>query len=349
MSEEARGMATHDAGDHDLKPLSPREGVEMFIEEKRDDVAEKTLQNYKYTLDTFLEFCAEHEIENLNALSGRDVHRYRTWRRRQDVKKVTLKGNLAKLRVFLGFAARMDAVEPGLREKVKLPELEREDEARDIKLAEDRADEILDYLERFHYASRDHVVMALLWHTGIRLGTLRAFDLEDYDPDGGCLYVRHRPKTGTPLKNGEKAERAIAIGPHYVQVISDYIQHNRAGVKDEYGREPLIASNQGRLSEGAVRTTVYQATQPCFIGGCPHDREPVTCEATDYGNEAKCPSSRSPHGIRRGAITRTLREGTPEEVVSDRMNVSKDVLEKHYDQRTEVEKMEIRREFLEDV
>lgn len=332
----------------ELKPLSPAEGVEMYVEQRRGEVSEKTLHNHKYRLDTFLEFCEEYEIGNLNSLSGRDIHRYRTWRRKQGIEKATLKGNLATLRVFLEFAANIEAVEPGLREQVKLPELDRGEEARDVQLNAERAEQILEYLNQFHYASRDHVVLGIVWHTGIRLGTLRAFDVDDFDREASCLDVRHRPETGTPLKNKYAAERSIAVGSYYQRVIEDYISHNRDNVEDEYGREPLITSAQGRLSEGAVRTTVYQVTQPCLIGECPHDRTPETCEATEYGKESKCPSSRSPHGVRRGAITKTLLDGTPEEIVSDRMNVSSEVLEKHYDQRNEREKMEIRREFLED-
>jgi len=39
----------------------------------------------------------------------------------------------------------------------------------------------------------------------------------------------------------------------------------------------------------------------------------------------------------------------PENVVGDRANVSKDVLDQHYDQRTERERMEQRRGYLDDI
>jgi hypothetical protein len=39
----------------------------------------------------------------------------------------------------------------------------------------------------------------------------------------------------------------------------------------------------------------------------------------------------------------------PDKVVSDRANVSQRVLDKHYDRRTEREKMEQRREYLENI
>lgn len=329
----------------ELKPLNPAEAVEMYLDERLSELSEKSLQNHEYRLNTFVEFCKHEDITNLNDLTGRDLHRYRHWRSR-DITTVTLRTHLATLRVFLEFCARIDAVDDGMREKVMLPELNDGEDARDVRLNAQRAKQILEHLDRFEYASRAHVVIAVLWHTGIRLGTLRAFDVGDFDPDEGALRVRHRPETGTPLKNGQAAERSIAVGPYFEQVIGDYIQHNRHPVEDEDGREPLITSRYGRLSQSPIRETIYRFTRPCVVDNCPHDRDPESCEAMEPKHASECPSSRSPHGVRRGSITHHLREGTPEEVVSDRMNVSSEVLERHYDQRTEREKRELRREFL---
>lgn len=339
----------------DLEPLGPAEAVNLYLDHREPELSEKSIENQRYRLNAFIEFCQEHGIENLNALTGRDLHRYRVWRRNGEgnnygeISKVTLRSNLATLRVFLEFAAGIDAVESGMRERVLLPEVEAEEAAKDVKLGEERAERILDHVNRFHYASRDHVILAILWHTGIRLGSLRAFDVDDFDPKSPCLELRHRPETETPLKNGKGAERTIAVGEHYAEVIADYIDHHRDDVSDEYGREPLITSARGRLTETPIRRTVYEWTRPCMVGECPHDKDPETCPyMNDRDRMSECPSGRSPHGIRRGSITKHLRDGTPEEIVSDRMNVSGDVLDQHYDKRTEREKMELRREFIND-
>jgi hypothetical protein len=44
-----------------------------------------------------------------------------------------------------------------------------------------------------------------------------------------------------------------------------------------------------------------------------------------------------------------LRNEVPKQVVSDRVNSSPETLEKHYSQLTEQEKMEQRREYLDDI
>jgi integrase len=192
-------------------------------------------------------------------------------------------------------------------------------------------------------AYTDHMVGRLIEH-------LRSLDLGDWDSEGLLLHVRHQPESETPLKNGTEAERAIAVGEHYAEVIDDYVRINRDDVRDEYGREPLVTTQQGRISNGTIRETVYRVTRPCIVGReCPHGRDESECEALESYQSSKCPSSRSPHTIRRGAITRMLRKGVPEEVVSDRSNATPDVLEQHYDQRSERERAERRREFLDDV
>nr|WP_277347878.1 site-specific integrase [Haloarcula rubripromontorii] len=235
-----------------------------------------------------------------------------------------------------------------MRERVLLPEVDPEEASKDEKLDTEHAEAILDHLNRYQYASREHVIFGILWHTGIRLGSLRSLDLGDFDADGQYLQLRHRPETGTPLKNGRAAERSIAVGDFYTEVIQEYIENHWDSVTDEYGREPLITSDRGRLSETPIRSAVYQWTRPCMVGECPHGENPENCEYMTRDTASGCPSSRSPHGIRRGSITKHLRDGTPEEVVSDRMNVSSDVLDQHYDQRSEREKMEVRREFVDD-
>ncbi|MGQ4555941.1 site-specific integrase [Halobellus sp. GM3] len=328
-----------------LTPTSPAEAVEWYLAEREPELSEKSKSNHRYRLEQFQAFCNEHEIENLNLLSGRDLHRFRVWRS-EDVKTVTLAGELQTLRVFLEFCASIEAVEPGMRERVKIPKVDPEEEAKDVHISKDRAEDILGYLDRFAYASRAHVTFSLLWHTGIRLGTLRTFDVGDFDEDEMCLDVRHRPETGTPLKNKQAAERSIAVGSHYCDVINDYLSHNRHQVTDDHGRRPLITSNRGRLSEGSIRETIYRVTQPCEFGSCPHGEDPRTCEARRNGRRARCPSSHSPHAIRRGYITDRLRNGTPQEVVSERSNVSGDIIDQHYDERSEREKMRLRREYL---
>jgi len=340
-SSDSRGSMSEE-----LTPTTPAEAVEWYFAEREPELSEKTLQNQRYRLNQFLTFCSEHDIEDMNRLTGRDIHRFRLWCS-DKIKLVTLRGYLQTFRVFLEFCATIEAVEPGLRERVQIPDIETEDEARDDLLKTDRAEIILDDLNRFAYASRDHVIIAILWHTGIRLGTLRSFDLCDFDPDAMCLDVRHRGETGTPLKNKQAAERSIAVGPIFGEIIQDFISHNRHSVIDEYGRKPLITSSKGRLCDGSIRETIYRVTQPCEIGQCPHDKDPNTCEYRRHGKRAGCPSSRSPHAIRRGSITHHLRTGSPQEVVSDRANVSGGILDKHYDERTEREKMESRREFIE--
>jgi site-specific recombinase XerD len=333
---------------HDLQPLDPEQAKKMYRQEREGEVSERTLQAYHYRLVHFTRWCEQEGIDNMNDLTGRKLHEYRLWRKDDgDLSPVSLRTQLETLRVFIRFCETIDAVQPELHNKILLPTLSKEDEQREEILGTEQAEEVLSYLRRFEYASRTHVVLELLWHTGLRLGTLHALDVDDYHRDEGRLEVRHRPDAGTSLKNRSEGERLVALSQRVCEVVDDWLDHQRPEGSDDHGRRPLLTTSQGRLSQPTVRGTAYKVTRPCYYGeDCPHDRDPETCEGAEHGRYSRCPSSVSPHSIRRGSITHHLSEDVPEKVVSDRMNVGPEVLEKHYDKRSEEQKVEQRREYL---
>jgi site-specific recombinase XerD len=331
-----------------LEPLEPPRAKSLYLESRCNELAERSLELHEKHVGSFVDWCAENGIENMNDVSARTVHEYQL-----DIKsgfaQSTLSIYLSTVRQFIQFCEGIDGVTGGVSERIVLPDRDRR--ARTEMLESNDATEILSYLRKFHYGSRTHALMALLWHSGIRTGTAHGLDVSDLQAEQERLRIRHRPETDTPLKNGENAERYIALSGEVTEVLSDYIDENRHSVTDEHGREPLFTTKFGRPSKNSIRRNVYAATRPCSTGrGCPHNRDTDDCDAAQRTNEAcKCPSTVSGHPVRRGAITHHLRQDVPEKVVSDRMNVSQEVLDQHYDRRTEDEKAEQRRQFLSNI
>lgn len=331
----------------DLQPLSPEEGIERYLRHRKPSVRESTLRKARSRLRFFQEWCDENGIDNLNDLTGRDVADFVAWRR-PEVAAITLQKQLSTLRVALRFWADIEAVEQGLAEKVHAPELPDGAESRERTIDPRRMETILEYLETYQYASRRHAIMAILWRTGMRRSALRSIDVDDLRPEEHALVLRHRPEEGTKLKNGTDGERWVYLGPRWYSIVDDYLDNPaRPDVTDDHGRKPLITTENGRPNGDSFYVWVNRATHPCEYGECPHDRDPETCEARGTrGHQGKCPSSRSPHDIRRAAITHHLNEGVAPETASERMDVSLEVLYKHYDVRTDREKMEVRKDQL---
>jgi integrase len=185
----------------------------------------------------------------------------------------------------------------------------------------------------------------------MRRGAARALDLQDYDRDDRYLNVVHRPESDTPLKNGATGERLVALSDTICTLLNDWIDDQRPETTDEYGRKPLLATSHGRIHVTTIQQYAYMASRPCTYGApCPHDQDPADCDAANERYEAsKCPSSVSPHAIRRGSITHWLRSDVPKPAISGRADVSADVLDTHYDERSKHEKMEQRRAFLDNI
>ncbi len=331
-----------------LEPIEPAEAVELYLTDREAELTQATLRSHQCRLGHFIRWCEQQAIANLNELSGRRLHKYRQWRRADgELSPASEKTQMDTLRVFIRWLEKIDGVEQDLHTKVRSPSLSDGNKSRDVMLSSDRAKRALDYLQKYEFASPQHVVLGLLWHTMMRVGALRALDVDDYTASEEYLEVKHRVDTGTSIKNQESGERLVALSDEFSQIVSDWITDRRPAVQDEYDRHPLISSPQGQVHRTTLRRDCYRFTRPCvFTDECPHDREIVECDATGHDHPYECPSSVSPHALRRGALTHALNADIPEKVLSDRANVSESVLDEFYDQRSSKARMEQRREYL---
>lgn len=328
--------------------IAPKEAVDLYLKDREAEVTESTYRNHKYHLKRFLEWCEKTGFDDMCEMTGRRIYEYKIHRRDEgDVNQVTLSNQLSTFRVFLRFCENLDFVEDGTTESVMMPDINPGQDARNIAIDPDTADEILDYLSKFEYATLRHTLFYLIWHTGMRTGSVHSLDLSDYHSDEHYIEVHHRPETGTRLKNKQGGEREINLKPEVCVILDDYIQMHRHDVEDEYGRKPLFTSKSGRAYKSLIQKNIYVLTRPChYTGECPHGRNIEECEGNQFDYASKCPSSVSPHPIRRSAITAHLNADIPKEITADRVNVSVKVLDKHYDARSESEKRELRRDYI---
>lgn len=323
--------------------MTPDDAVDRYLNERKPEVADSTWQNHSYALRRFVEYCNDKCINDIRSLDGRYLQGFKVDRRMDGINEVTLYNNMSVLRVFVGWLESMRLVEKGTADVMQLPEAKG---VRHEVIREEGAEEILAYLERFEYATMRHALFALLWETGMRLGAARSIDVDEYHSSERYIELHHRPEEETPLKNKERGEREINLHEWTCRVLDDYIEMHREDTTDDYDRGALFASKHGRYVLSNLRQHINALTRPCHYGtSCPHDREQSDCEANQqYKYAQRCPSSITPHDVRRSSITAWLDDGHSAELISDRMDVSKKILDKHYDKRTEEQKRRLRRE-----
>jgi integrase len=339
------------------RQLTPGEAVERYIRERKSDLSDSTIYNYKSNLGIFVEWCEyQSDIEYVSDIDQFHISDYRTFKRDdENVANTTLYNVLMSLRTFLKWCEGKGLTE-GLSESIVLPD--KGAGTRSEVLDAEVIEQVLEQLEKYHYATYYHVAFALMWDCGLRIGAVRAIDLDDYHSDEAYIELQHRPgpgnvetlskDRGTPLKNGEESERELNLHPWAVSLVDDYLNENRQDVTDDFGREPLLTTNYGRPARTTLRRHITAVTRPCFYSNeCPVDRTIETCKANGWEEANQCPETVKPHSIRRSSITAWLDDGHSKELVSDRMDVSTDVLDEHYDQRTEEQKRKLRKELFE--
>ncbi|WP_336136426.1 tyrosine-type recombinase/integrase [Natronomonas amylolytica] len=332
--------------------IAPEDAVQRFVQSKSRCV-NSTKRSYRNQLTWFAEWCEAEGIESMKHLDGYLLNEYKEWRRtegnaiEETLSPSTLKGDMKTLRDFLEWCWRREYVGNGLHLKVEIPRLDSPKERSENRLTASESIPISNYLEKFEHAELRHAVWALLMSFGGRPTGLVALDVKDFERDGlrGILRLRNRPDEGTRLKNGNDSERNITISPYWCEVLEDWLAEKRPDMTDDHGREPLLATSRGRISPTTIRRYTNQLTRPCVTqSGCPHGRSTDDCEALTKDTAQQCPSSKPPKAVRSGYISFYLKRGVPVWAVAERCDVSRRVLRRHYDLRSEEERRKQRTE-----
>jgi len=330
----------------ELEPLKPEKGVELYLRHRADELAESSLNAHRLRLKHFVRWCDEENIDNVNELTGRRLHEYRLWRKDEgNLNRVSVRTQMSTLRALMIFLETIDAVRVGLNDSVDIPTLDGDEGVRSVHIVNERAQQILSKLEKYEYASLRHVIVLLLWRTAIRTGTAQSIDVDDVDLEDGYIELRHQPERGTPLKNKRDGERFLNLNQETADILADWIHERHPETEDDHGRVPLLGTNYGRISKSNLRKQVYWATAPQFVG------DDCSCDVDDhdYNRIHECDDAVSPHALRRGSITWLLREEVPKPVVSERANVSSEILDAHYNETSLREQMELREKHLDNI
>jgi len=339
-------MRTDQFQNRETRPMTPRSVADAFVSKRESDSTEETVGSYRRRLDQFCTWCEQEScLLNLNDLRGRHLQEYWEWRR-PDLGDTAMKNEFGTIKKFLEFGVAVEAVEPFMPDVAQQlkPTLSKSEEASSVRIETQRAERILSHLEKFEYATRNHVIMMLTWSTAARISGLRSVDVDDIRHDLDSIEFKHRPDQGTGLKNKTKSNRHNSLTDRELEILEDYTRVHRERKTDEYGREPLLTTNQGRISKSYLRMLVYRLTHPCIYTDCPHERDPDDCEALEHGHESLCPSAVSPHAVRTGAITRMRNEGAPIHMVAERVDATPETLRAHYDYSDDENRMQHRRD-----
>jgi integrase/recombinase XerC len=230
---------------------------------------------------------ADPGVDSLESLS---LGALRAWLAAQadaGVARTTLARRTAALRCFTAWALRTGRIstDPGVRLAAPrshrtLPSVLRADQARDALDAAALGAAQLDPL-----ALRDHLVLELLYASGIRVGELCGLDLDSVDAERRLLRV---------LGKGG-AERSVPFGVPAERALRAWMTHGRPQlVKAASGQALLLGARGGRLDPRAARRMVHEVV--ATVPGAP---------------------DLAPHGFRHSAATHLLEGGADLRVVQE--------------------------------
>lgn len=319
---------------------------------RRQNRSPATRAQYKRTIPVFIDFASANGVKRSAQISTELVDGFVHELQATYETDATIHTYTKNVRAWLRWLHKRQLCPKSVHTILGKEEIGLQPKARDEAIPASVANHILTNLRSKRRGSQHHALLELLWNGGPRLGGVHSLDLLDFDKSNTEIRLRHRPDTGTRLKNGNSkdeqpgdGERNVEISDAVIDAISHYIKFERPNQTDRFGRDPLFATQRGRAAKSTLRRWVYEATSCRWS---PESANEENCNGNCDPDTDVCPCSYYPHAIRRGAIVHHLSGGLRPDYASGRFDVSTKIIKLHYDPRTKRQRKDDRSQLVRD-
>ena len=235
-------------------------------------------RSYRYDLNSFGDFLQEKSIDDLNEVDRSHIRDYISWCRKRKLSSRSVSRRISTLKGFFRFLLAENHIAGDPTSMIEHPK-----QGRNLPktLTTGEVDTLLAVsgkLDRENpLEARDHVMLNLLYATGLRVSELVMLPLISFNRHSGVLRV---------LGKGSK-ERLVPIGEQARVLLEDYLDHVRPQLLQGRTSPSLFITRRGRAM---TRTRYWQILQ-------------------NLTNKAGIRKEVSPHALRHSFASHLLENG----------------------------------------
>jgi len=235
-------------------------------------------KSYRYDLNSFASFLEKSGIEDLNQIGKSDIRDYISWCRDRRLSSRSISRRISTLRGFFRFLLAENYIDSDPTSMIEHPKLGR---ILPKTLTVNEVDILLAVSEKLDSGNpleaRNHVMLHLLYATGLRVSELVKLPLISFNRHSGNLRV---------LGKGGK-ERLVPIGEQARVLLEEYLDHVRPHLLIGKTSPALFITRQGKAM---TRNRYWQIVK-------------------DIARQAGINKNISPHALRHSFATHLLENG----------------------------------------
>jgi integrase/recombinase XerD len=235
-------------------------------------------KSYRYDLNAFADFLQKKSVDDLKHIDRSTIRDYISWCRKQSLSSRSISRRISTLRGFFRFLLAENHIDADPTSMIEHPKLGR---VLPKTLTISEVDALLSVSETLGrgnpLAARNHVMLHLLYATGLRVSELVKLPLISFNRHSGNLRI---------LGKGRK-ERLVPIGEQACQLLEEYLDNTRPRLLRGKTSPSLFLTMQGKAM---TRTRYWQIVKGIAL-------------------QASIRKEISPHALRHSFATHLLENG----------------------------------------